>query len=154
MKILTINSKRYGTLDILLDDEDFVRVSSDFNNLKWCVTKNHKGLYAQKRTSTGKVYLHRYIMNNPNGIVDHINKNTLDNRKCNLRVTTNANNLRNGTLRINNTTGTTGVYYDAKRKRYAVTIKVNYKTIHLGRYKTLDEAINVRKKAEVKYWAM
>lgn len=122
--------------------------------MKWCVSKNHKGLYVQKRTNKGKIYLHRYIMNNANGIVDHINNNTLDNRKCNLRITTTADNLRNGTLRVNNKTGVKGVYYDKKMKKYVASIKVKYKNIYIGRYNTLEEAKIEREKAEVKYWAV
>lgn len=153
MKELEITSKKYGLLKVLLDDEDYDRISQDFNNLKWSITKNRKGLYAQKRVNNKNIYLHRYIMNNPSGVVDHINHNTLDNRKSNLRITSNANNLRNGTLRSNNTTSITGVSYDSARKKYIATIKVNYKTIYLGRFKTLEEAKQVRKNAEIKYWA-
>ncbi len=153
IKELIINSKKYGELKVLLDDEDYEKISKDFNNLNWSVTKNHKGLYAQKRVNKKNIYLHRYIMNNPSGIVDHINNNTLDNRKSNLRVTTNANNLRNGTIRINNKTGVKGVSFDKSRNKYVANIKVNYKTISLGRFKTLEEAKQVRKSAEIKYWA-
>ena len=153
IKELIINSKKYGELKVLLDDEDYEKISKDFNNLNWSVTKNHKGLYAQKRVNKKNIYLHRYIMNNPSGIVDHINNNTLDNRKSNLRVTTNANNLRNGTIRINNKTGVKGVSFDKSRNKYVAKIKVNYKTIFLGRFKTLEEAKKVRRIAEIKYWA-
>lgn len=154
MKSLDIKSKRYGDLKVLVDDDDYEKLKNNFKNMKWCVTKNHKGLYAQKRTNEGKIYLHRYIMNNPNGIVDHINNNTLDNRKENLRVTTTSNNLRNGTLRTNNTTGVKGVRYDKERKKYEARIKVNYKSILLGRFDTLEEAKSKRKDAEIKYWAV
>lgn len=153
IKELIINSKKYGIHKVLLDNEDYEKISNEFNNLKWCISKNRKGLYAQKRVNNKNVYLHRYIMNNPDGIVDHINNNTLDNRKCNLRITNNANNLRNGTIRKNNKTGIKGISYDKNRNKYVATIKVNYKTIYLGRYKTLEEAKQVRKNAEIKYWA-
>ena len=93
-------------------------------------------------------------MNNPNGIVDHINHNTLDNRKDNLRVTTNSNNLRNGTIRTNNKTGVKGVSYCKERKKYVASIKVNYKTINLGRFDTLEEAKKKREEAEILYWAV
>lgn len=138
----------------MLDDEDYEKIQKNFKNMKWCVTKNHKGLYAQKRTDKGKIYLHRYILNNPKGIVDHINHNTLDNRKENLRITNNADNLRNGTIRTNNSSGINGVYLDKKRNKYVAIIKVNYKTINLGRYDSLEEAKNVRKSAEMKYWVV
>lgn len=152
MKKIRINSKKYGILEILLDDEDYNKIQKDFNNLNWSITKNHNGLYAQKRVNKKNIYLHRYIMNNPNGIVDHINHNTLDNRKENLRITNNANNLRNGNIRKNNKSGINGVYYDKKRNKYSASIKVNYKNIFLGRFKTLEEAIKIRKQAELKYW--
>lgn len=153
IKELIINSKKHGELKILLDDDDYERIKKDFNNMKWCVSKNRNGLYAQKRTNKGKIYLHRYIMGFPKGIVDHINRNTLDNRKENLRVTSNANNLRNGNIRPNNKTGVNGVYYDKKRKKYVSRIKVNYKNVYLGRFDTLEEAKIERKRAEIKYWA-
>lgn len=154
MKTLDIKSKRYGNLKALVDDDDYEKLKTNFNNMKWCVSKNNKGLYVQKRTSEGIIYLHRYIMNNPNGIVDHINNDTLDNRKENLRITTTSNNLRNGTIRVNNTTGVKGVCYNKDRKKYEARIKVNYKSILLGRFDTLEEAKNKRKDAEIKYWAV
>ena len=86
--------------------------------------------------------------------VDHMNHNTLDNRKQNLRITNNADNLRNGEIRVNNKTGVKGVYFDNKRNKYVANIKVNYKGIFLGRFDTLEEATQVRKEAEIKYWAV
>jgi hypothetical protein len=153
MKQLIIDSKKYGTKIVLLDDEDYERIKNDFKSTKWCVTKNRNNLYAQKRADKKMIYLHRYIMNCPKEMyVDHVNHNTLDNRKCNLRITTNADNLRNGNIRKNNTTGINGVYYDKTRKKYVARIKVNYKNIMLGRYNTLEEATNIRKNAEIKFW--
>lgn len=154
MKVLEIKSKKYGNLEVLLDNDDYKKLENEFDNMNWCVSKNRKGLYAQKRVNKKIIYLHRYIMNFPNGVVDHINHNTLDNRKNNLRITSNANNLRNGTVRTNNKSGITGVSYDKKRKKYVSSIKVYYKNINLGRFDTIEEAIKVRKNAEVKYWAV
>lgn len=155
MAILKINSNKYGLLDVLLDDEDYLRIKNEFNNLNWTVTKNRNNLYVQKRVNKNNVYLHRFIMNCPKGkYVDHINHNTLDNRKENLRITNSADNIRNGKVRTNNKTGVNGVYYDKIRKKYVVKIKVNYKNIYLGRYEKLDEAKKKREEAEIKYWAV
>lgn len=155
MKILRIDSPKYGLINILLDDEDYERIEKDFKNLKWTVTKNRNKLYAQKMVNGKNIYLHRYIMNCPKDkYVDHINHNTLDNRKQNLRITNNADNLRNGEIRVNNKTGIKGVYFDNKRNKYVANIKVNYKGIFLGRFDTLEEATQVRKEAEIKYWAV
>lgn len=155
MKILRIDSPKYGFINILLDDEDYKKIEKDFNNLNWTITKNRNKFYVQKRVNGKNIYLHRYIMNCPKGkYVDHKNHNTLDNRKQNLRITNNADNLRNGEIRINNKTGVKGVYFDNKRNKYVANIKVNYKGIFLGRFDTLEEAQKIRKEAEIKYWAM
>lgn len=155
MKILRIDSPKYGLINILLDDEDYKKIEKDFNNLNWTITKNRNKFYVQKRVNGKNIYLHRYIMNCPKGkYVDHKNHNTLDNRKQNLRITNNADNLRNGEIRVNNKTGVKGVYFDNKRNKYVANIKVNYKGIFLGRFNTLEEATQVRKEAEIKYWAM
>lgn len=155
MKILRIDSPKYGLINVLLDDEDYERIKKDFENLKWTVTKNRNKFYVQKRVNGKNIYLHRYIMNCPKGkYVDHINHNTLDNRKQNLRITNNADNLRNGEIRVNNKTGIKGVYFDNKRNKYVANIKVNYKGIFLGRFDTLEEATQIRKEAEIKYWAV
>ena len=55
-------------------------------------------------------------------------------------------------LRTNNKYGYPGIQYDKKKKRFAPKITVSNKTIHLGRFKTLEEAIEARKQAEFKYW--
>lgn len=154
IKELEVHSKKYGELKVLLDDNDYDKIRKDFNNMRWSVSKNRNNLYVQKRVGKRIIYLHRYIMNFPDGVVDHINHNTLDNRKENLRVVSNADNIRNGTVRINNKTGVNGVYFRKDRNKYIARIKVNYKSINLGSFDTLEEATKVRKNAEIKYWAV
>ena len=152
---LKINSKTYGEKIVLVDNEDYERMLKDFGNTTWCLSQNTRNgdFYIQKRVNKKIIFLHRYIMNCPKGMyVDHINHNTLDNRKENLRITTNANNLRNGNIRKNNTSGVNGVYYSKRDKRYVAEIIVNYKKIHLGSFTNLEDAKNVRQKAEKLYW--
>ena len=97
--------------------------------------------------------LHRFIMNCPEYmVVDHINHNPLDNRKCNLRVCTQDDNMKNQKKRINNTSGYTGVYWHKNTNKWIARITVNKKHIYLGCYDNLEEAIEVRKKAEEKYF--
>lgn len=77
----------------LVDDEDYERV----NQFKWTAEKCSKSenYYARNRTINTK--MHRLIMGigKSSLVVDHINHKTLDNRKQNLRVCTQAENLRN-----------------------------------------------------------
>lgn len=151
MKQLKITSKTYGNIDIKLDDNDYEKVVSMG---KWSVSRDRGKFYFHKRISKDKkITLHRFIMGFPiNGYVDHINHDTLDNRKSNLRICSNSDNLRNGLLRSNNTSGYKGISWDKSRKKWTAYIRVNYKQIFLGRYENLEEAIYNRKLAERKYF--
>jgi hypothetical protein len=73
----------------LVDDEDFDRVSQH----KWSCM-NHGA--AQARIGKERVQMHRFILKAQAGeLVDHINHNRLDNRRCNLRIVTAAQNSWN-----------------------------------------------------------
>lgn len=148
MKKFNIVSKTHGKFTVLLDDEDYKKIRSLG---KWNVHKVRDLFYAQKRIGEKIMEMHRYITGAKKGeYVDHINHNTLDNRRCNIRVTTNAANLRNGRLRKNNKSGNVGVgFYFGK---WYAGIKVNYKRINLGTFKSKSQAIEARKQAEKLYW--
>jgi hypothetical protein len=83
--------------EILIDDEDFELVSKH----TWHVRKTKHTKYARTniRISKGKqkgLHLHRLITNCPKHLmVDHINRNGLDNRRCNLRICSRSENLMN-----------------------------------------------------------
>ena len=97
------------------------------------------------------VLLHRLILNvanNPNVVIDHINHNGRDNRKINLRITTQQKNLQNTKLRKDNTTGNKGVYLDKRRGTWYIQITIKGKTYSRTGFKTKDEAIKVRKELE------
>lgn len=104
--------------------------------------------YKQKQ-----IRLHRLVTNAPdNGlVVDHINGDKLDNRKENLRITTQKNNSRNLALSKNNRTGVTGVSKTPNGK-YRARIMVDRKEIRLGTFETLKEAAVARKNGEIKYF--
>lgn len=104
--------------------------------------------YKQKQ-----IRLHRLVTNAPdNGLViDHINGDKLDNRKENLRITTQKNNSRNLALSKNNRTGVTGVSKTPNGK-YRARIMVDRKEIRLGTFETLKEAAVARKNGEIKYF--
>lgn len=78
----------------LVDEIDYIR----FSAFKWTASFGSRGTkwYAIRRGKRGeRIALHREIMNCPDGmVVDHLNGNSLDNRRRNLQVVTQSENMR------------------------------------------------------------
>lgn len=87
----------------------------------------------------------------PDGQIDHINHNRTDNRWCNLRVVDNKENHKNRPLQCNNKSGVPGVCFSSKYNKYRSYITLSGKQIHLGLYENINDAIEARKIANVKY---
>lgn len=125
-------------LTFLFDEEDYPRV----RDRGWYPVMN-SGRYYFIDSKGHK--LHSLLLDVPKGFeVDHIDLNTLDNRKKNLRICTHQQNQINQPLQKNNTSGFTGVRYYPARKKYVARLKLNKKDIHLGYYATLIEAVQAR----------
>ena len=142
-EIILYNKKQEEVARTLIDLDDVEKV------------KKYKWVFSHRYVVNGNtgLRLHRFIMNAPEDkVVDHINHNKLDNRKCNLRVCTQSQNTMNSSLRSDNTSGYTGVYWYKSRSKWLVRITVNGKCINLGYYDDLEEAVKVRKEAEIKYF--
>ena len=133
--------------EIVLVDEDDRALLEEHN---WHVyRRRHRTSYVQ-RPGSPVVYLHREIMSaGPGEVVDHINGNGLDNRRANLRLCTPAENGANAKLSRRSTTGVKGVHYEEFTKKYRAEICRNRKKYRLGRYDTLNEAAEARRKAEI-----
>lgn len=86
------------------------------------------------------------------GKIDHINRDSLDNRRQNFRLSTNSQNLANRGPQANNTSGYKGVTWDRSHCRWAAQIKVNMKHISLGRFKDIREAAKAYNDAAKKYF--
>lgn len=85
--------------------------------------------------------LHSLIMGKTKGLqIDHINHNPSDNRKANLRVVTQQQNIFNNPIRSDNTTGYKGVSFNKGAGKYAACVMLNGKSNHLGLYKSKLEA--------------
>jgi hypothetical protein len=87
----------------------------------------------------------------PTNCIDHINGNAADNRIDNLRDVTPLENQRNSKRRKDNTTGQTGVVRNRTGTGWIAQIKLAAKVKRLGTYATFEEAVEVRKAAELKY---
>lgn len=102
--------------------------------------------YARTMINGKLFYLHRLIIPNlqVKQVVDHINRNTLDNRRVNIRATNQTQNLFNGKLRKDNTSGYKGISWDRTRRKW----KVGIKNRNIGRFSTLEEALITRRNLE------
>lgn len=85
---------------------------------------------------------------NEDFVVDHINSNPLDNRKSNLRITTQSNNVLNKSKLKNNNSDFTGVWFDKKRNKWCAEIKKNEIKCFLGRHNKKEDAVFARYIAE------
>lgn len=150
MKVRVSGTDEYKT--VLIDSDDYDKFST---GNKWIINK-YGYIIRKYRCSNGKYdahYLHRDIMDNPiNMTVDHIDGDTFNCRKYNLRVCTQSDNSKNQKLMNTNTSGVKGVCYDSSRNKWKAEICVNYKKIMLGRFENKDDAIKARHDAEIKYF--
>ena len=126
-------------LDCTFDREDFLLV------MRWNVAFARRNtLHPHLMFTSGiysKQYVHRVLLKVTDSeiVVDHINGNTLDNRKCNLRLSNKSNNAAN--MQVNRTKDSglpKGVYRE--RGEFKSQIRVRGIDIYIGHFKTIEEA--------------
>ncbi len=125
----------------LVDEEDAQTVLSMTWHV-WHGRRNRSPYAATNFPRPGGGYrhllLHRFVLREPAGAVDHINGDTLDNRRANLRVCTAEQNAHNARLRLDNQSGYKGVSYSKGRWMARVTA---HGTCHfLGLFDTPEAA--------------
>ena len=102
----------------LLDSEDFNYI----NQWNWYYDKGYARTHS-KIDNKQLLYMHRLILNFPEDKdIDHINHNTLDNRKSNLRIVTSSQNSMNQRIRKDNTSGYKGVTGYKKNVKWGADI--------------------------------
>jgi len=122
-------------------------------NVAGCIDSSNG--YREIRVNYKRHYAHRLIWAYFNGAIpegaqiDHINHDSTDNRIENLRVVSHQNNHRNQSIRRNNTSGVTGV--GRERGKWVAKIMVDGKSISLGRFTELKEAVEARLEANKLY---
>lgn len=156
--ILTIIKTDKETAEVLIDEEDYLKCKA----LKWTFRRRNQH-YCVKCTT--KIYantpLHQFLIGKPEtGVIDHINKNGLDNRKMNLRVTSYSINSSNAHARTESKTNIRGVY---KRKvrpgvakaswvcEWSIEGKRHTRSFSIDKYgeeKAFELAFNLRKQKE------
>lgn len=164
----SIRSKKYNKYD--LSGEYGIGYASNTNNpfyfdledydliKNFCWREEKKGYLRTSIITNGEekqIILHRLIMNLSNEkklFVDHINHNVYDNRKQNLRIVTNTQNIQNSKPNSKNKTGVPGVDFRKDCKKWMVRITINGNRIRLGSFDTFEEAVQARIEAENKYF--
>lgn len=135
----------------LVDDEDY----EELMKYKWHYDHN---IYTGMSYAVGyignnkKIRMHRFIMKSPdNTVCDHINRNTLDNRKENLRNVTISQNAMNRKATSRNKLGLKNISFRKENSKFRVQIEMNGKIVFYNQYETLEEAIQARDEALKKY---
>ena len=108
----------------------------------WCTLPAMGKVYAARSGGPGKlVLMHRLLLEaDPARHVDHINGDTLDNRRANLRQATRSENLRNARLSRANTSGVKGVSWHKHSGKWRGQIMAQGKQTEVGYFDTLDAA--------------
>jgi hypothetical protein len=123
---------------VAIIDLDDVDRATAFN---WHAKGSGHYVYAVAQNGESRQSLHRLIADAPaDKDVDHINGNTLDNRKCNLRVCEHGENMRNRRQDPEVTATRKGCWFDRRTQRWWAQIVRGGKRIRLGSYHTEEEA--------------
>lgn len=110
------------------------------NNGYWVVNTGGKG-YCVHRIIMH--ILEGFPLNSPDE-VDHINRNRSLNKRCNLRVVSKSVNMKNIGLMKSNKSGVAGVHWCASQNKWRADISHNNRSINLGYYDTLIDAVAAR----------
>lgn len=144
---------------VLIDDDDYEKIIGH----NWKIAKTNyikdKKIYFRYNehdinNKTICIYLHRFILGltlHDGIITDHINGDTLDNRKSNLRKCSEKQNSMNKKKYKNNKTGYKGVCYDKSRNKYKAQIQLDKKCLYLGRFINPQDAYSAYCDASKKY---
>lgn len=150
--IFNIKSKKFGNFEIIIDAEDFNKIKEYY----WYVGKKPNAFYVitniNKNNKRTTLKLHRLIMDFPENMdIDHINHNTFDNRKTNLRICKHNKNTKNHKININNTSGFKGVTWFKYTKKWSVGIFSDGNRVHIGYFDDKIKAAMAYNEAAKKY---
>ncbi len=127
----------------IVDDHRY----DEINAFKWCVLRNRWGMTAQRsepRDEDGKqvtILMHRQVVGALLGeIVDHANRNTLDNRETNLRRCTSSQNNANALKRTGGSSRFKGVDWCKKARKWRARIGYGGLPHHLGYFDDEEDA--------------
>jgi hypothetical protein len=113
---------------------------------------DHRTGYLYCRLGGKRKTLHRLLLNFPDGIVDHKNRDKTDNRLRNLRVVCKRSSNINRDIMVTNTTGYIGVFKISGRERWCAMIGFKEERKYLGYFSCKHEAARAyNKEAKKRY---
>lgn len=136
-RLIQLNQNKFA----FVDEEDF----DNLNQYTWTISNGYAARRLKRCYEVGKKpkqrdqKMHRLLLGEPNNQVDHINGNRLDNRKINLRICTQSQNLLNKPKRRDNKSGFKGVCWDNTKKQWVTQCRANGKK-YFARFKDLLSA--------------
>ena len=136
----------------IVDDSDYEELSK----YKWyanCIKGTYYAVHTINKKSgcNIKILMHRFILNAKKGIIiDHINRDTLNNSRSNLRECNHKENRLNSKLNKNNKTGFRGVSIYGKTNKFTASIKL-HKNTRIGIYENSIDAAKAYNEYALKY---
>ena len=154
--------KKYNTFDLTgeygigytTNGNEFYFDLEDYDLIKdYCWCKDNHDYIITRIDEKNILLMHRLIMNCPDNMeVDHIFHDTWDNRKEFLRIVTDSKNSMNRGLFSNNTSGVTGVSLNTNTGKWHSYIQKDNNFKYLGAFDDIEDAIQIRQEAEIKYF--
>ena len=153
-------SGEYG-IGYTFKGEEFYFDLEDYEKIKdYCWSINNQGYVVTKNNDDQYILMHRLILDlkqyTTGNEVDHIKHRKYDNRKSQLRIVTRSQNQMNTSIRVNNTSGKTGINWSKSHNKWQVRISKNKSRVEIGYFDSFQDAIKARERAEKKYhkeWA-
>ena len=137
--IMVIQSKTFGEFKTLIDIEDIEKIKGYCWGIRY--DKRHPKHYVETHINNKRVHLHRFLLDlnetfTRERTVDHINGDSLDNRKSNLRICTQKENAQNMKTQRKSKSGVKYIIWSKHFQRWQVI----YKTKYYGQFLNLSDA--------------
>ena len=135
--IITHNKDEFINGIVLVDDKDY----NWLNKYTWHLSHNYAQTNIKNNNGRKLKTMHRLIMGEPKNMqIDHIDNNSLNNQRKNLRIVSLKQNQMNRISQKNSTSDYKGVSWNPKNKKWVASIGFNRKTYYLGLFNNEKEA--------------